>query len=301
MLRVSATACSIRFRMSIQSSGSRSGPADRRGLRRALSVAWRTSAHACSTSSSRSRVSLEPAVEILVGGTCGEAVRHRDEQLADAVVQRVDRRDRRTSTQGRPHRDVDHQADRDPDAGVGQPLDQGDVLPGGACGEDDQRGRRHRRRLAAEPWRSTHHHPDQQHDGHRDDVHAERAPDRPGEHDPDDGGPDLPSPLRERPVDRRVHDQERRPGREERLREVEYLADDDPGQDPRQHRLGQLGAVTPEDRIAPPVSLPASRRLGHGHLSRGRPSSTQPQRIGAPEIERAMTRRWISEVPSKIV
>ena len=60
--------------------------------------------------------------------------------------------------------------------------------------------------------------------------------------------------------------------------------------------------------IATAAGLGPRRRRRHAaHPAAAPPGQARPQgltraqRIGAPEIARAMTRRWISEVPSKIV
>jgi hypothetical protein len=45
---------------------------------------------------------------------------------------------------------------------------------------------------------------------------------------------------------------------------------------------------------------PLDRGSGEGRASVA-PLPAERQRMGMPEIVRAMTRRWISEVPSKIV
>ena len=106
---------------------------------------------------------------------------------------------------------------------------------------------------------------------------------------PSTAAPTCRAPSREGAVDRGVHDQQRRPGRQERLRQVEHPRGQDPGDHRGHDRLDGLEHVGPEDRVADAVvgQAPGVRRPHH--------------RIGAPETDRAMTSRWISEVPSKIV
>ena len=87
----------------------------------------------------------DPAVGVLVAGP--QCVRDLAQQLADAIVDRVDLVGGAAVAQRRPHEQVHEQSHGDPDAGVKQPRDEHAGVVARTGREDDERGRGGGRRL----------------------------------------------------------------------------------------------------------------------------------------------------------
>ena len=254
MLRVSATACSSRSRIASNPSAARirSGAA-RRGLSRPLSRAWRTTPHAWSMSWSSSPVraiqssmssSLHPRPSAVAMSVSSAPMRSSIASTWWAAA--------RSRSGGHTIR-LTSRPTRDADAGVEQPRDQQVAVVAVAGGEDDERRGGRRRRLGAEPAHRAGEQAHEDHDAERERVEPEDAPGGGGDQDADHARAHLLDAAPQRPVHGRVHGQQRRPGGEERLLDVEHLGGEDPRDDGRQDGLQQLRDVRPGDRIAQPL------------------------------------------------
>ena len=259
MLRVSATACSTRSRIGSKSAVARirSGAA-RRGLKRPLSRAWRTTLQACSMSWSSSPVrSIQPSMS---SGSQRRAARgHVAQQRADAVVDSADLVRGGAVAQRRPHEQVHEQADRDADARVEQPRDEHAAVVAVAGGQHDERGGGRRRRLGAQPAHAPEAGP-RAGRAERERVEAEGAAGGEGEQHAEHARADLLDAALERAEDRRVDGQQRGPRREERLRDVEHVHGQHPCDDGGQDRLEDLERVGPQDRVV----QACAEGVGHG-------------------------------------
>ena len=95
----------------------------------------------------------------------------------------------------------------------------------------------------------------------------------------------LPQAARERPVDGRVHDQQRRPRRQERLRQREHLRGQHPGDDGRHHGLDQLEDLGPPHRVAQVLAdLGARVRSHRDHVDHSLSADRVPGATGAKQV-----------------
>ena len=174
---------------------------------------------------------------------------HLGQQLADAVVERVDLMGGAAVAQRRPHEQVDEQADGDADAGVEQPRQEHARVVARAGGQHHERGGRRGRGLGPQPAHRAGDQADEDREPERQRVEAEDAPERERDEHAEYGGADLLDAAAQRAVDGRMDGEQRGPRGEERLLDVEHVDREHPRDDRREDRLDDLQRVRPPHRI----------------------------------------------------
>ena len=254
MLRMSATACSSRPRIAPKPSvACIRRDAAGRGLSRPLSRAWPTTLQALSMSlsSSAARAIQSSTSPVTSPRRSAAAMSHSSSPTWSSIS--VDLVRGAAVAQRRPHEQIDEQADRDPDAGVEQSRHEHLAVVARAGGEHDERGRRRRDRLRAQPVHRAGQQGEQDRHAERQRVEAEHGADERGDEDADHRRAHLLDPPAQRAVDRGVDGHQRGPRRQERLREVEHLVGEHPRDDRRRDRLDELRRVRPRDGIPHPL------------------------------------------------
>jgi hypothetical protein len=103
---------------------------------------------------------------------------------------------------------------------------------------------------ARSPAHGSGHEPDEDRQAERERVEPEQAAEREGDQHADHRGADLLRAAAERPVDGRMHGQQRGPGGEEGLLDVEHVDREHPRDDRGYGRLDDLQRVRPPGGVA---------------------------------------------------
>ena len=197
---------------------------------------------------------LDPLLGVVLRAALAQPLGHVGEQRADPVVDPVDAPRRGAVVQRRPDEQVDREPDGDPDHRVEQPGEQHRGVARVARQQHHERRGRRGRGLRAQAAGGARQHAHEQHDAQRRGVDAERRAGGERQQHAQHRGADLLGAARQRPVHGRVHGQQRRPRRQERLRDAEHVAGDHPRDHGRRDRLDDLRRVGPQHRVPEPLA-----------------------------------------------
>ena len=164
------------------------------------------------------------------------------------------------------HDEVDHDAGQHPDRGRQQPVDELRLLRGAAQRQQEQGGRRDRHPLEPQRGEPGDQQPDQHPDPQRERAVAPQLEDGVREQHAEEGRHHRLAAAQHRAVDRGVHGQQRHPGRQERLLEVEPRVGQHPGHDRGDGGLDDLQQVGVHRRLAQPAQGRAHGRAEVGTL-----------------------------------
>jgi hypothetical protein len=197
---------------------------------------------------------LDPPLRLLRLAPLAHVAGDVAQQGAQAIVDDVDLPRRRAIAQRRPDQEVDEQADDDPGQCVEQPHPDHAGVGAVAREQDDERRRGGGGRLVAQHARGPDGQRHQQHDPEGRRVDPEHRSGGEGEQHAEERGGDLLYAAGEGAIDGGVHRQQRRPRREERLREPEDRSREDPGEHRGARGLDEQERVAPQHGVPEPIA-----------------------------------------------